>query len=196
MKYYTMSIHSFIRASAAVLLIAGILGFQAKAEVLNFDDLGSGLAPLPADYAGLTWTNWNYYDLDDSPYDPSSGAVRAFNTFGFTATIQFGTDVTLNSFWLAGYNAGQYIEGWNKGSMVFSTMPRLEGFEEFGEYYMLNWAGIDELQFKSPEGNYYVVDDITFNAVPHAPGVPDGGLTVGMLGAAMLSLIGLRRVRR
>src|SRR5262245_61477422 len=110
------------RTRTYAIVLAAIIGLSAKgqAEVLDFEDL-TGDGALPADYHGLTWENWNYYDAPQPPYFPSSGVERVYNTFGEVAVLKFGAHVTFNGLWLAGYGFDQYVEGYDNGVKVFES---------------------------------------------------------------------------
>jgi len=165
-----------------VALSAMFLSQRARADVINFDDLSGG-GPLAANYAGLTWTNWGFFDDVQSDYNPSSGAERIYViTPSHVGDIQFGNAVTLNSFWAAGYNMGQVVEGYSNGNLVFSTILPGDG-TGFGSTLTLGWAGIDELKFQGE--NFWALDDLNYT-----PGgsVPDSGATLAMLGGAFFAL--------
>jgi len=175
---------TMVGAVFAVGLVA-----QADAITLNFDDL-SGNGPLPGGYAGLTWTDWNYYDAPQSPYNPSSGAERIYNQFGVVPTVKFGQDVTFVGAWFAGYSLDQYFEGYNNGVKIIESAHTLNDQSPFGLYVILNWAGVDEIRVQSGSGNHYILDDLQYEVA----GVPDSGLTVLLLGMALSGLGCVRRL--
>lgn len=175
---------TFFAAAGTLLACA-----NAHAVVLDFEDL-SGDGGLPSNYAGLTWVNWNYYDGSQPPYYASSGFQRIYNTYGSVPSLQFGADVTFEGLWMAGYSWGQYVEGYNNGVKIYeSAHIANDPSSTFGVYFSLGWAGVDEIRVQSPEGNHYIVDDVEYNTAS----VPDGGLTLGLLGGAMVGLSALRR---
>ncbi len=175
--------------SLLVALVSLAMPQLAKATVIDFEDL-SGSGSLSSNYAGLGWTNWAYYDSSQSPYNPSSGVERAYIPGESNAYINFGGQVTLNSLWMAGYNLGQTIAGYNNGSLVNSFTLGNDS-STFGSTFSLNWS-IDELQFIGGYNNrFLIIDDLSYNG--NAQGVPDTGATVAFLGMALVGFAALRR---
>jgi hypothetical protein len=155
-----------------LLICLVILSFTgvARAVVLTFDDLG-GWAPLPANYAGLTWeSSWWHYDWDNPPYfNPSSYPTRIY-THDYSAWIDFGGDVTFQGSWVGSSPEGQemYWEGYHQGSKIFESAHLIGGAQQF---LNLNWPGVDYVNFvcTSNTGNY-IIDNITYNNVVPLPG--------------------------
>ncbi len=173
---------------------AAFLSFLASAQAttITFEDL-SGESVLPTNYQGLTWTNWTYYDYDQPPYDPSSGVVRIYNTDGMTSpTVLFGQSVTFNGAWLAGYATDQYFEGYLSGIKIFESAHTANDQSEFGMFFNLNWMGVDEIRVVSGSGDFYILDDLTYQA----NGVPESGNSAILLGFGLLGLGVLHRVAR
>ncbi|HXG47077.1 MAG TPA: VPDSG-CTERM sorting domain-containing protein [Methylomirabilota bacterium] len=166
---------------------------SSSAITLDFEDL-SGSGALPGNYAGLTWTDWNYYDSYQPPYHASSGAQRIYNQFGVVPTLQFGQDVTFIGAWMAGYGYDQYFEGYNNGVKIFESAHIPSTGMPFGQYFNLNWVGVDEIRIQSWSGNYYIIDDLQYRTDLQPSGVPDAGSTLLLLGSA-LSVLGVVRRR-
>ena len=165
----------------------------SQATTLDFEDLAGPGALVPSNYAGLTWdNNWFHYGQPLPPFDPSSGQVRLFPQTN-TATILFGQDVTFVGAWLAGHAFGQYFEGYNNGIKLFESSHVANDGSNFGQSFTLNWTGVDEIRFQSPQSDQTAFDDLQYNIVES---VPDGGSTVSLLTFALLGLVALRRKLR
>jgi hypothetical protein len=187
------------KLGAILVALVFMTAVQSRAAtIIDFDDL-TGSGAVPTDYKGLTWTGWAYYDSPQDPYFASSGATRVYNEPRTNANlIEFNQTVTLESLWMAGYGAGQYVIGYSGGVAIFTSTPQANDFNPFGGFLSLNWAGIDAISIyaETVSGiqDHYILDDITFTA--RSTSVPDSGLTLVWLGAS-LGLMGLvsRRLR-
>jgi hypothetical protein len=169
-------------------LAIAVFAVQGYATTITFEDL-SGAGILPTNYHGLTWTDWAYYDSPQSPYNPSSGVERIYNypNRDNTNLIQFGGLVDFTSLWLAGYSYGQYIVGYVGGVPVFTSTAQANDGTPFGNFINVNW-NVDAISIFSNNGDYYIVDDVTYNS-----SVPDVGATLPLLGFSVAALGLLRR---
>jgi hypothetical protein len=167
----------------------------SRATTLTFEDLGSATGSVPSNYAGLTWSNWIHYGQPLPPYNAGSGQVRLFpqDNSGTTGTIQFGQDVTFVGAWLAGHSFDQYFEGYNNGIKLFESSHTANDGSNFGQFFTLNWTGVDEIRLQAGSPDQTAFDDLEYNIVES---VPDGGSTVSLLGCALLGLVALRRKLR
>src|SRR5258708_3093445 len=119
-----------------LILAAGTfaLALQARAETITFEDL-SGAGTVPANYHGLTWTNWSYYDDVQPPYFPSSGVERIYNNPRFNNNlIEFNQSVTFLGLWIAGLSHGQYVIGYSSGNPIFTSAPQAGDNSDFGNF--------------------------------------------------------------
>jgi VPDSG-CTERM motif len=166
----------------------------SQATTLSFEDLGTATGPVPSNYAGLSWANWIHYGQFLPPFNPGSGQVRLFPQTT-TATIQFPQDVTFVGAWLAGQAYDQYFEGYNNGIKLFESSHVANDGSNFGQFFTLNWTGVDEIRFQAASADRTAFDDLEYNLLgPN--GVPDGGSTVSLLSFALLGLTALRRKLR
>jgi len=184
---------TLIAAATAAFLC---LVVASQATTITFEDLtGSGV--LPTNYQGLTWTNWSYYDVPQPPYNPESGVERIYNTDELTSPIvQFGQAVTFTGAWLAGYSTDQYFEGYFNGVKIFESAHTANDQSEFGLFFNLNWAGVDEIRVVSGDfgglHDYYILDDLTYQT----NGVPEYGNSAALFGIGLLGLIAFPSLSR
>jgi hypothetical protein len=190
--------------TCGLLLSAGAL----YATTLTFDDLplpGSleygYSSPVPTGYGGFTWNNnvqsWNdngegaaYYNntlLTTGGY--VAGAVsghQAMLTWYANAISMSDGLFTLNSAYI-GAAWGTHtvtVSGLLGGSVIFSQ--DITAIYASPQLFNFNFNNIDAVIF-DPHGDHITIDNITVN------GVPDGGLTIAMFGAAMTGLAFIRR---
>ena len=106
-----------------------------------------------------------------SPWDASSGHVRLFPQ-GNTATIQFPQEVTFVGAWLAGRAVDQYFEGYKNGVKLFQSPHMANDFSTFGQFFTLNWTGVDEIRFQAASESKTAFDDLQYNiCVPPPSGM-------------------------
>ncbi|WP_431100658.1 PEP-CTERM sorting domain-containing protein [Roseateles noduli] len=177
--------HAIPRACLPLLL--AIAAPFASATVVTFDDLtDDGL--VPANYAGLDWSasSWFQYGGEQAPYTPHSGDRRA--TLGFdggtaTSAIGFLTPSTFQGAWFAGFDGVNVaIDLYFGGSLVASTS--LLNLSDSPTFLGSGYAGlVDRLVFRSNDPAFFVMDDLTFAAVPEPA---SGALALGGLAVAAL----------
>lgn len=177
--------HAIPRACLPLLL--AIAAPFASATVVTFDDLtDDGL--VPANYAGLDWSasSWFQYGGEQAPYTPHSGDRRA--TLGFdggsaTSAIGFLTPSTFQGAWFAGFDGVNVaIDLYFGGSLVASTS--LLDLSDSPTFLGSGYAGlVDRLVFRSNDPAFFVMDDLTFAAVPEPA---SGALALGGLAVAAL----------
>ncbi|HRI13992.1 MAG TPA: VPDSG-CTERM sorting domain-containing protein [Verrucomicrobiota bacterium] len=191
-----------MRKIAASLLGVSSLALSvttwAASTTITFDDL-VGAGPVPANYMGLTWTGWTYYDSPQPPYNPSSSPQRIYNDpRNNDNLIEFNQTVTFEGLWMAGYSQGQYVIGYNSGVPIFTSIAQLADGSEFGNWINVNWPGVDAISVYANDvggiNDYYILDDIKYST---GTSVPDSGSTLALLGGA-LGMLGLvaRRFRK
>ena len=165
---------------------------------INFDDL-SGAGAVPGNYEGLTWTGtWQYYGAPQPPYDPSSGANRAFE-YG-PSYINFGQAVTFEGSWFAGYGAPYSAPYWvaydKNGNPIpgDSSLPDGTG-TTYGNFVNLDWTGVYSVGLFSvtseSQYNFFIVDDIKYST--GGSNVPDATSSGLMLSMGVAGLGFLRR---
>lgn len=176
---------------ATLILTLGLVK-SAEATVLNFDDLtGSGL--LADGYGGITWNGeWAYYDLAQPPYNPKSDFERIYNVSVSSPTdFSFESPAVFNGAWFSGYpevigfgtnlihfdlyNGATLV--WTSGTLVPTDIPA---------FLASGYAGlVTRVSVTSSSGDYYVMDDVTFNssAVPEPASLSLLGLGLASAGA-------------
>lgn len=181
------------RAMVGALALAamGATGAHAANTVVNFDDLQDGV--VPDGYGGITWGGlWDVYSEDQDPYNASSYPARIYNDYGystpgvsgdvafsFSAPVVFkGADVS------GGYYEGVQFLMFNGATLVHtsavldqSSTPTFLASGYNGKVTSVEVRGVED---------YYVLDDVTYNA-----GVPEPAtwammlVGFGALGGAM-----------
>lgn len=185
-KPFARSLSTLFTRACLPLVLAMAAPF-ASATVVTFDDLtDDGL--VPADYAGLDWSasSWFQYGGEQSPYTPHSGDRRA--TLGFdgssaTSAIGFLTPSSFQGAWFAGFDGVNVaIDLYFAGSLVASTS--LLNLSDSPAFLGSGYAGlVDRLVFRSNDPAFFVMDDLTFSAVPEPA---SGALALGGLAVAAL----------
>ena len=190
------------RLALAVVGICLVFPGSAGAAVINFDDLSTGTlgTPITGGYAGLNWQNFYYADAEVATsltgwpgYENglvSPGNI-AFNGFGDPAEVS-GSVFTLDS----GYFTSAYsepnlllVEGFRLGSLLYTREVDLVVEEPI--FVTFGWSGIDRVRFTThgvAGSSHVVIDDLSITGT-----VPDGGLTVILLGIALGGLGWFRR---
>ena len=166
-----------------------LLGPQAKATVITFDDLvGSGSL---TSYAGLTWTNTTYYDAVQPAYTPKSGAQRVYNSdYTNPLVFEFGGDVYFDGAWFSGYNPDVKFELYDDGSLVATSGS--VATSDVPTFLGSGYGGlVDEVRVVAGDlwgsKNHYIMDDVTYHAVPEPALCQLGALlALGGLGALRL----------
>lgn len=170
---------------AAVLLSVVGVGVS-QATVVNFDDL-SGQAAMADGYGGITWSvgSWVHYDWYQWPYTAKSPVQRVYSyTDG---EFEFGSDVTFDGAWFAGMTTTTVsFDLYDDGNLVASSSSM--GLSDVPTWLSSGYAGpVDKVQVVSNAYGYFVMDDVTFNAVPEPASL------VALAGGA---LVALRRRRK
>ena len=143
---------------------------QGQQIVLNFDEL-TGQAPLPTNYAGLTWSpGWEYYDWPQPPfYNAHSSPVRVYS-YEYVPYVQFPQPVTFDGVWFAGGQFGRTVQfyGYNGGNLVgTSSILTLTGTPT---WLAANFPGpVDKVEIRDAYNpapyNDFVMDDFTYTTV-------------------------------
>ncbi len=164
--------------SLCVFFAAGV---NAGTVVVNFDDL-IGSALVPDGYGGIDWGGqWEYYDSDQPPYNPSSPPDRVYDwvtegQFSFLAPTVF------DGAWFAGYSFATvqfnlYLSGVlmaSSGVLSPSDVPTFLGS---------GYAGlVDKVGVLSPSPDFFVMDDVTYqSSIPEPATLSLVGGAVGLL---------------
>ncbi len=134
--------------------------------VLDFEDLPSGLAPMPAGYAGFaSWGSIAHSDLGDSNYVASSGDTFALSV-GPHAPILFGTEYIFEGAYFSGPDQPYtlWFELYNEGELVHTS----ESLSPTPKPVFLasGYAGpVDEVRIGTSFANFYCFDDFTYSEV-------------------------------
>lgn len=137
---------------------------SASATVLNFDDLTAS-DEMPATYGGLDWSGWSYYDIVQFPYTPASAPTRLYdrnndNAFSSASGFTFqGADFSGAS--TTSVRFDMYLHGSLVASSVTVLTSALPAFLSSG------YSGlVDKVVVISNAPQYFVMDNVTINAVP------------------------------
>jgi hypothetical protein len=187
------------------LTVAGALvmgALPAQAVVVDFDDLvGSGL--VSDGYGGINWNGeWQHYDLvQGDQYVPHSPDQRIYRTTGTSsASFDFLSDSVFAGAWFNGTDlaGGIFFELFLDGNLVHTSdmflLPSVVEITSVSSFFASGYGGlVDRVTVHSElTGAYFIIDDVTFDAVS----VPEPASLVllagGLAGAALLR----RRVRR
>ncbi len=187
-----------------VLVLFGALFLfvaDARATVLTFDDVPGGSIPgqdgvMPTTYKGFNFSSNLYWgDVENHhTYGAHSGDFVVFNNVGNAGVITAadGSDFTFDGLWAkrwytspgsGGPELSGLLRGYNDGVLIWSVVTGINGTYKF---FDPQDGAIDQLVLGL--GNYFLVDDITLNAVPIPPAIP---LFVSGLG--LMGYLGRRR---
>ena len=164
----------------------------AGATVLTFEDL-AGSGAIADGYGGINWGGqWQHYGDPQAPYTPHSGSQRIYNLpRDSDIPFFFISDVVFGGGWFAGVANFAQV-GWDlyyNGVLVHST-PR-SFISDTPLFIGSGYGGlVDEVRVFSSQGDFYVIDDIEFNAAIPEPA------SLTLLGAGLAGLAAKVRRRR
>ena len=176
-------------AAAATVAIASTAVSAASTTVVNFDDL-SGYGVLGS-YAGIEWTNWNYYGFAQNPYNAASGSERIYDMG--VGSFSFASGVVFDGAKFAGYAGGPEVsfELFYQGNVVHTSDSL--SFNGTPTFLSSGYAGlVDKVTVLGPTDNF-VMDDVTYSA---ATAVPEPANVALMLGGMLLVAGAVRRSRQ
>jgi hypothetical protein len=186
-------------ATFAVVCLASVCSTASAAPIIvNFDDL-VGVGPVPDGYGGINWGGvWQHYDDPQEFYTPHSGSTRIYNDPRVSdQPFDFVTpDQVFNGGWFAGPpNFAQVgFDLYDNGVLVSST-PRTF-LSEVPLFLGSGYGGpVDQVRVFSSEGNFYILDDITYGTVSNPVPEPSSLLLIGA-GLASVGLRGWRQRRK
>jgi hypothetical protein len=180
---------------AAALLIVGLSSSANAATIVNFDDI-VGNVVVADGYGGINWGGvWSSYDFAQDPYNPHSGDARIYNNTRTSPTaFSFVTpDAAFHGGWFSGFPVVSgnpnlvHFEMWNNGALVATSATLAP--TNVPAFLASGYAGaVDEVRVFSTTGDFYVLDDITYDQAV----IPEPA-SILLLGAG---LAGIRRLRR
>jgi len=158
----------------AMIVLVAFSGL-ARATVLTFDELPGNYEPLSG-YGGFNWSS-DFWCLNGDTYPGTTGYTLgvvshsnvAFNALSNDVYVTSGLPFTFNgayftSAWDSTLSIG--IKGYSGANLLYSTTVTANNLGPV--YALLDWAGVDRLDFTSNRGNQFVMDNFTYNnnAVP------------------------------
>jgi hypothetical protein len=183
------------------------LASGAQATTITFDDLPGNFSAIANGYGGLDWNNFDNLNGDTYGGNPSgyqngvvSHSIVAYNGFGDPASFSAASPFTLNDFYItAAWNDGLDVTVTGLLGGVQQDQTNLVINTSGPTHVVLNWAGIDEVDFSTccgvnhgydGGGTHFALDNVTFNGVPEPAAW--GLMILGFAGVG----VGLRSARR
>lgn len=155
--------------AAATLLAVSGLG-QAGAGVLNFDDLPDWAGPVPTNYAGFTFNNWDYIDnlSNDWPFQsPPNVIYNRGEPYVNAPDILFGGLHNVRSVYAAPFNLPGTVtlRGYSGATELYTVSQALD--VGVMVKLTLDFMGIDRLVMEAPSQQGFIfLDDLEVEAVP------------------------------
>jgi hypothetical protein len=157
-------------AGVAVAAILSV-GAQAAPVVVTFDGLPDGL--VPDGYGGINWnSNWTVYSEPQNPYNPESPPARIYTNYSLhpagnyeAVSFNFLTPAVFNGGYVAGgYSEGVTFELFNGASLVATsaTLYQTATPTFLSSGYGGKVTSVEVLGYNG----YYVLDNVTYSAVP------------------------------
>jgi hypothetical protein len=174
----------------ALVMACGV----ANATVVTFDDLPDGL--VPSVYDGINWgSNWSVYSGPQSPYTAESSPSRIYTNYAFFPPGSASVDTF--SFVSASVFKGAYVAGYGgfgpvtfdlyNGANLVAVSASLSA-SATPTFLSSGYSGLVTSVGVSGAAGYYVLDNVTYNAVPET-----STWVMMLAGFAGLGFLGYRR---
>lgn len=173
----------------SLMLVIGSVSYSS-AKVLDFENL-YGVLPDPYDIVNWEDGSWYVYDWYQYPYTPSSGVGRTYeSTYDSTPSWEFLTPVVFNGAYFSGYeDATVQMDLFRNNVLVYSTGAFSPS--DIPTFFATGYSGlVDKVVINTPRPDYWVMDDLTYNATVPEPG------SLLLLGIGLLGMAGVTRYKK
>ncbi len=181
------------------LIAAGLALFAAAnaaaTTTLTFDDLsGDPTQAIASSYGGFDWQTLATITAAELPASGYANAVvsglnAAYNWDGGAVAIRWagpGTVDFAGAFFTSAWQEQELVfEGWQGGTLRYSTPDSIGITTDAPLWIALDWAGIDELRIYN-SANHWAMDDFSYSLSVAVPEPATAWLAlVGLAGLAL-----------